>query len=155
VSDLRIALRQTKPFNSVYQEAFLNLARTHTVLSDGLDQVLAPHGLSITQYNVLRILRGAGREGLCRNEIGRRLITRMPDVTRLLDRMERAGLVNRVRSAADRRLVNTILTAQGSRMVDKLDREVAREHERALGHMTNTQLTKLVELLSLAREGAE
>lgn len=155
MSDLRIALRQTKPFNSVYQEAFLNLARAHTVLGDGLDQVLAPHGLSITQYNVLRILRGAGREGLCRNEIGRRLITRMPDVTRLLDRMERAGLVNRVRSAEDRRLVNTILTAQGSRIVDKLDREVAKEHQRALGHMTNAQLTKLVELLSLAREGAE
>lgn len=154
MTDLRVALKQAKPFNSVHQAAFLNLARTHTVLNDGLDRVLGPLGLSITQYNVLRILRGASREGLCRNEIGRRLITRMPDVTRLLDRMERAGLVSRVRSTEDRRLVNTILTAQGSQIVDKLDRAVAKEHERTLGHMTKAQLTTLVDLLSLAREGA-
>lgn len=153
MSDLRVALKQTKPFQSVHQEAFLNLARTHSALSDGLDRVLGPLGLSITQYNVLRMLRGAGRSGLCRNEIGRRLITRMPDVTRLLDRMERAGLVSRVRSTEDRRLVNTILTARGSQIVDKLDREVAKEHERTLGHMTNAQLTALVDLLGLAREG--
>jgi DNA-binding MarR family transcriptional regulator len=154
MANLRAALKQAKPFNSVYQEAFLNLARTHTVLSDGLDRVLGPRGLSITQYNVLRMLRGAGREGLCRNEIGRRLITRMPDVTRLIDRMERDGLVSRVRSMEDRRLVNTILTTKGGQVVDKLDREVAKEHERTLAHMTKAQLTTLVELLGLVQDGA-
>jgi len=155
MSDLRGAIKQLKPFNSVQQEAFLNVARTYTVLSDGLDRVLGPNGLSMTQYNILRMLRGAGREGLCRNEIGRRLISRMPDVTRLLDRMEAAGLVRRVRSTEDRRLVNTIMTAQGRQIVDKLDREVAQEHRRTLGHMTNAQLSTLVELLGLVREGAE
>jgi DNA-binding MarR family transcriptional regulator len=79
----------------------------------------------------------------------------MPDVTRLLDRMERAELISRVRSTEDRRLVNTILTAHGRQLVDRLDREVANEHERTLGHMTKAQLTDLVELLGLAREGAE
>lgn len=154
MSDLRVALKQVKPFSSVHQEAFLNLAKTYTVLTDGLDGVLGPHGLSLTQYNILRMLRGAGREGLCRNEIGRRLITRMPDVTRLLDRMERDDLVSRVRSTEDRRLVNTILTTHGSQIVDRLDRDVAKEHDRTLGHMTKAQLTTLVDLLGLAREGA-
>jgi DNA-binding MarR family transcriptional regulator len=154
MKDLKSELWQTKPFRSVYQEAFLSVARTYTVLSDGLDRVLAPRGLSITQYNVLRILRGAGDKGLCRNEIGRRLITRMPDVTRLLDRMEREGFVRRVRSTEDRRLVNTILTEKGTELVDKLDRDVAKAHDLALGHMTKAQLTSFVELLGLAREGA-
>ena len=155
MSDLKASLKQSRPFNSLYQEAFLNLARTYTVLSDGLDLVLGPQGLSMTQYNILRMLRGAGPEGLCRNEIGRRLITRMPDVTRLLDRMERDGLISRVRSTEDRRLVNTILTAHGRQIVDNLDREIAKEHERTLGHLNKTQLTALVELLSLVRDGAE
>ena len=116
----------------------------------GLD-VLAPHGLSMTQYNVLRILRGAGTAGLCRNEIGERLISRTPDVTRLLDRMETAGLVSRARSTEDRRLVNTVLTAKGRRLVDELDDDVARAHEGLLGHLTKAQLRTLVDLLALAR----
>lgn len=153
MADLRTDLKQAKPFVSVHQEAFLNVARTHAVLTDGLDRVLGPHGLSITQYNILRMLRGAGPDGLCRNEIGRRLITRMPDVTRLLDRMEAARLVARLRSTEDRRLVNTTLTAKGRQLVDKLDGEVAREHERTLGHMTKAQLSTLVDLLGLARDG--
>lgn len=150
-SSLRDQLRQQKPFRSLYQEAFLNLARTETVLHDGIDRVLQPRGLSLTQYNVLRMLRGAGDGGLCRNEIRDRLITRMPDVSRLLDRMEEAGLVSRVRSTEDRRLVNTTLTKRGKTLVDYLDDAVAREHERQLGHLSQTQLRTLIELLTLAR----
>jgi DNA-binding MarR family transcriptional regulator len=150
-SSLRDQLRQQKPFRSLYQEAFLNLARTETVLHDGIDRVLHPHGLSLTQYNVLRMLRGAGADGLCRNEIRDRLITRMPDVSRLLDRMEEAGLVSRVRSTEDRRLVNTTLTRRGRTLVDQLDDAVAQEHERQLGHLSGPQLKTLIELLSLAR----
>lgn len=152
IASLRDDLRQQRPFGSLHQEAFLNVARTEAVLHDGLDRVLGPHGLSLTQYNVLRMLRGAGQDGLCRSEIRDRLITRMPDVSRLLDRMEAAGLVHRVRSIADRRVVNTTLTDHGRAVVDRLDDEVAREHERQLGHLTEKQLRTLVELLSLARE---
>jgi DNA-binding MarR family transcriptional regulator len=151
-SDLRTDLRQQKPFGSLREEAFLNVARTAAVLNDGLDRVLGPRGLSPTQYNVLRMLRGAGVDGLCRNEVRDRLITRMPDVTRLLDRMEEAGLVSRVRSTADRRLVTTTLTERGRAVVDELDADVARAHEHQLGHLDEAQLRSLVDLLSLARE---
>lgn len=150
---LRDELRQEKPFRSLREEAFLSVARTASVLRDSLERVLAHHDLSLTQYNVLRILRGVGAKGLCRNEIGQRLITRMPDVSRLLDRMEAAGLVSRVRSTEDRRLVNTTLTQRGQALVDELDDAVAREHEARLGHMTQAQLRGLIELLSIVRAG--
>jgi DNA-binding MarR family transcriptional regulator len=154
VTTLKDDLRQGKAFKSLHQEAFLNVARTEAVLHDGLDRVLGPHGLSLTQYNVLRMLRGAGADGLCRNEIRDRLITRMPDVSRLLDRMEAAGLVHRVRSADDRRLVNTTLTERGSTLVDELDAQVTAVHAKQLGHLNDVQLRSLIELLSLARTPA-
>ena len=150
-SDLRTDLRQLKPFGSLREEAYLNVARTAAVLNDGLDRLLGTRGLSPTQYNVLRVLRGAGADGLCRNEVRDRLITRMPDVTRLLDRMEEAGLVSRVRSTAARRLVTTTLTEQGRALVDALDDEVTRAHEDQLGHLDESQLRALIDLLSLAR----
>jgi DNA-binding MarR family transcriptional regulator len=154
MTSLRDELRQQQPFGSLRQEAFLNVARTEAVLRDGIERVLAPHVLSLTQYNVLRMLRGAGPNGLCRNEIRDRLISRMPDVSRLLDRMEAAGLVSRVRSMEDRRLVNTTLTKKGRAVVDELDDAVAQEHERQLGHLTEAQLRRLSDLLSLARSQA-
>ncbi len=141
-----------KPSASLPQEAFVSLARTEAVLHDGLDRVLGPRGLSLTQYNVLRILRGAAQTGLCRNEIAQRLITRMPDVTRLLDRMEASGLVSRVRSTEDRRLVNTTLTKSGRDLVGDLDAEVARVHKKQLGHLTDVELRTLIDLLNRARE---
>jgi DNA-binding MarR family transcriptional regulator len=148
---LREELRQQKPFRSLREEALLNIARTEAVTRERLERVLAPHGLSMTQYNVLRILRGAGKAGLCRNDIGDRLVSRMPDVTRLLDRMESAGLVSRIRSTEDRRLVNTTLTAKGRSIVDDLDAQVAAAQKAQLGHMTSEQLRTLVDLLGLAR----
>lgn len=144
-------LQQRKPFASLAEEAHLNLSRTEAVLQEGIDRVLKPHGVSATQYNVLRILRGAGPKGLCRNEIRDRLLTRMPDVTRLLDRMEEAGLVTREREAADRRLVTTRLTRHGRELVDSLDGPVAKEHERRLGHLKDSELRTLVRLLTRAR----
>lgn len=148
---LREELRQEKPFRSLREEALLSIARTEAIASANLERVLAPYGLSMTQYNVLRILRGAGANGLCRNEIGERLISRMPDVSRLLDRMEGAGLVSRVRSTEDRRLVNTTLTKQGRTLVDKLDIVVSRYQDEQIGHMTKDQLRTLIDLLTLAR----
>ena len=148
---LRQEIRQERPFQSLCEEALLNIARTDTVIRERFERVLAPHGLSMTQYNVLRILRGAGRDGLCRNDIGQRLISRMPDVSRLLDRMERAGLISRARSTADRRLVNTTITAQGRKLVNALDKPVMEAHQLQLGHMSEAQLHALIDLLSIAR----
>jgi DNA-binding MarR family transcriptional regulator len=142
------------PSASLHQQVFVSLARTEAVLHDSLDRVLGPRGLSLTQYNVLRILRGAGAEGLCRNEIGDRLITRMPDVTRLLDRMEAAGLVTRARSTEDRRLVRTSLTRTGRALVDELDLIVDQTHREQLGHLAATDLRTLRRLLDLARHEA-
>lgn len=153
-TSLREELRQTRPFQSLSEEALLSIARTDSVLGGAVERALAPHGLSMTQYNVLRILRGAEKRGLCRNDIGQRLITRMPDVSRLLDRMEAAELVSRVRSTEDRRLVTTTLTARGRKLVDDLDEVMARTHQELLGHMTEQQLRTLIELLGVARTGA-
>jgi DNA-binding MarR family transcriptional regulator len=150
-NDLREELRQQKPFDSLEQEAFLSIGRTEAELGDAFERALRPFGISPTQYNVLRILRGAGPDGLCRNEIRDRLLSRMPDVTRLLDRMEDAGLVTRVRSDVDRRLVSTRLTDRGRALVDGLDQPVADEHARQLGHLSAVQLRTLIELLALAR----
>ena len=152
IADLRSELRQRKPFISLQQEAHLNLVRTCASLQDAFEQLFKPYGISNTQYNVLRILRGAESGGLCRNELRDRLLTRMPDVTRLLDRMEEVGLVERERDTTDRRQVSTRLTKQGCRLVDELDEIVQAEHQRTLGHLSKTQLSSLVELLSLARE---
>ena len=148
---LREEIRQGKPFTSLREEALLSIARTEAIARENLERVLAPYDLSMTQYNVLRILRGAGKTGLCRNEIGQRLIARMPDVSRLLDRMETAELVHRRRSTEDRRLVNTMLTARGLALVQKLDNVVAEFQEQQVGHMSETQLGSLIELMRLVR----
>lgn len=148
---LRDELRQQKPFPSLEEEVFLNIARTEAVLRNRFEQLLAPHGVSLTQYNVLRILRGAGPNGLCRNEIRQRLVSRMPDVTRLLDRMEAAGLVTRLRSTEDRRLVSTQLTARGRDLVDSLDAPTGDEHRRSLSHLSKDQLRTLAALLTRVR----
>jgi DNA-binding MarR family transcriptional regulator len=92
---LRDELKMTKPFKSVEEEALLSIARTAALIEHAGAEAFKPFNLTITQYNVLRILRGAGIDGLCRNEVGERLVTKVPDVTRLLDRMEAAGLIVR------------------------------------------------------------
>lgn len=150
---LRDDLHQNKPFSSRREEAMLNVVRTSTSMLDGMEELLKPHRITSAQYNVLRILRGAGPAGLCRNELRDRLLTRMPDVTRLLDRMEEAGLVSRTRDSDDRRLVSTRITEAGRKLVNKLDSRVNDFHKRRLGHLTDKQLGQLVDLLTLARNG--
>ncbi len=152
-SALREEIKQQKPFKSLEQEAYLSIERTAAVLTHAFAEVLKPHDITPTQYNVLRILRGAGRSGLCRNEVRDRLVAQVPDVTRLLDRLEESGLIERERSAADRRLVTTRITAKGSALLRSLDGPITR-HEKRLGHMTRAQLASLIELLALARGGA-
>ena len=148
---LRDDIRQRKPFTSLQHEAVLNVIRSASTLGDGLEELLRPYGIGGTQFNVLRILRGAEPGGLCRNELRDRMLTRMPDMTRLLDRMEEAGLVMRSRDREDRRLVYTRITKAGRSLVDELDAPVDALHRRQLSHLTATQLRALSELLTLAR----
>ena len=149
--DLREELHQTRPFASPSQEAHLSILRTAAVLQDWMERVLRPYGITGAQYNVLRILRGSP-EGLCRNDVRDRMLTRMPDVTRLLDRMEDAGLIWRARGTEDRRLVTTRLTAEGRRLVDELDPVLEAEHRRIMGGLGDDEHRTLVALLRQIRE---
>jgi DNA-binding MarR family transcriptional regulator len=149
---LRDELKQRKPFTSLEQEAQLSVVRTSAMLVDAFERMLKPHGITSTQYNVLRILRGAAPDGLCRNDVRDRMLTRMPDVTRLLDRMEESGLIERARETSDRRMVMTRITAKGRRMLDELEDAVAREHERAFAALTKEQMRALIAHLAAVRE---
>jgi DNA-binding MarR family transcriptional regulator len=151
-TQLRDEISQSRAFQSLEQEAFLAVQRTAAVLAHSMAETLRPHGLTLTQYNVLRILRGAGEPGLCRNEVRERMVTRVPDVTRLLDRMEESGLIERSREGADRRFVTTRITAEGLRLLAELDEPVAGSHRFLLGHLGEESLRSLIELLSRARE---
>jgi len=149
--ELKEEIKQKKPFKSIHEEAELNLVRTTNVLADSFGQLFKQYGITPTQYNVLRILRGSEPEGLCRNEVSQRLLNRMPDATRLLDRMEQAGLVTRARSTGDRRLVTTQITRRGRELVDSLDDVVEQEHRKQLGHLSEQQLRTLIDLLTAVR----
>ena len=140
-----------RPFKSVEEEALLNIARTAALLEHAGSEALKPFDLTITQYNVLRILRGAGETGLCRNEVGERLITRVPDVTRLLDRMEVAGLITRRRGGDDRRFVSTLITEKGLKLLEKIDAELPGMHRRQIGHLSEKRLRDLIEILEEVR----
>lgn len=148
---LQEEIAQRRPFDSLEQAAYLSMQRTANLLVQGFTELLRPRGLTATQYNVLRILRGASRPLTC-SEVGGRMIAHDPDVTRLLDRLEKQGLVRRERSSEDRRVVVTEITAEGRRLVDDLDQPVARLHEEQLGHMGDRKLRTLVSLLGEARE---
>jgi DNA-binding MarR family transcriptional regulator len=148
---LRDELKMGKPFRSLEEEAILSIARTAALLEHAGSDALKPFDLTITQYNVLRILRGAGAVGMCRNEVGQRLITRVPDVTRLLDRMEGAGLVTRERGGADRRYVSTHITDKGLKLLEKIDRELPAIHGRQVGHLSQKRLRELIDLLEDVR----
>lgn len=150
--DLRHEIHQRKPFGSIEQEAQLSVVRTGSMLVDAFEQMLKPYGITAAQFNVLRILRGAEPEGLCRNELRERLLTRMPDVSRLLDRMVDAGLVERTREGEDRRRVRTRMTPKARRLLDKLDKIVAAEHDRRFGHVGKNRLRQLIDTLSEVRQ---
>jgi DNA-binding MarR family transcriptional regulator len=136
------------------ETAFLDLLRTADVLTRGADWVLKAENLSQTQYNVLRILRGAP-QGLPCGEIASRMITRDPDVTRLLDRMEKRGLISRSRESRDRRLVLALVTPEGLKLVNRLDEPVQKIHRKQLGHLGKERLRALAELLAAARAKVE
>ncbi len=128
----------------------MDLVRTTDMLSRGLVTVLKTEDVSSTQYNVLRILRGSP-DGLPCGEIASRMITRDPDVTRLLDRLEKRGLISRCRETKDRRMVMARITPGGLRLLDRLDEPIQEAHRRQLGHMGKERLHALAELLEAAR----
>jgi DNA-binding MarR family transcriptional regulator len=144
-------IKQKKPFRLREEEAFVNVQRTADALLQGVTETLKPVGLSATQYNVLRILRGAEPKGLACREIGERMVTRDPDVTRLLDRLEDRGLVTRTRDREDRRVITTRITDDGLRILGKLEAPIAKMHTRQLGHLGAERLSKLINLLEQAR----
>jgi DNA-binding MarR family transcriptional regulator len=154
VRRLRTEIKQTKSFESLEEEVFLNLQRTADALMHGIEAVLKPVGLSPSQYNVLRILRGAVAEGLACREVAERMVTRDPDITRLLDRLEARGLVMRSRDRDDRRVITVRITPEGLRLLQELDTPVGEIPQRQLGHLGAQRLHALIELLQVARERA-
>jgi DNA-binding MarR family transcriptional regulator len=152
VTTLRDEIKQNKPFDSLEQEAQLNIIRTSSLLLDDIEQLLRPYGVTATQYNVLRILRGSEPGGLCRNELRDRMLTRMPDVTRLLDRMEEVGFVARSREDDDRRMVRTRITATGLKLLADVDIGAEREFKSRLQMLSESQLQTLIDLLTIVRQ---
>ena len=150
-TDLKAEIKQTAAFVSLEQESYLNLVRTASLLEHGMAEGLKQYGLTLTQYNTLRILRGAGAEGFCRREIQARMLTPVPDATRLLDRLSRMGFVVRDRDGGDRRFVTTRITQRGLDKLRRLDAVVAQKHKDQLGHLSAPGLRRLVELLEKAR----
>jgi DNA-binding MarR family transcriptional regulator len=137
------------------EEVFLSLLRTVERLSRGVTATLSRADLTPTQYNALRILRGAGEEGASCNEVSERMVTKDSDITRLLDRLEARGLISRGREAKDRRRVVTRITGEGLRVLAELDGPIAETHRSQLGHLQEKQLDTLDKLLRAARGGSD
>jgi DNA-binding MarR family transcriptional regulator len=150
---LQKEIRQTRPFVSMEEEAFLNLQRTANTLLQAITRSLKSYDLTPTQYNVLRILRGSYPETLTCGDIGARMVTPDPDVTRLLDRLEKRELVRRARDTADRRVVRAGITAIGLEVLEQLDDPVPEWLNGCLGHLSKAELTTIIELMEKAREG--
>ena len=148
-------IKQNKPFRSLEVEAILNILRTADVLTRRTAEAMKPFDLSPTQYNALRILRGAGTDGLPCSEIAERMINKDPDITRLLDRLEQRGLVTRARDKKDRRVVTAKISSKGLKLLEEMDRPIAELEKRQLGKMAEKDLLQLIALLETAREHAE
>jgi DNA-binding MarR family transcriptional regulator len=140
-----------KPGSCPEEVTYLEMLRTMEALSHRFAQVLKTEDLSSTQYNVLRILRGAS-EGLPCGEIGNRMVTRDSDITRLLDRLERRALITRCRESKDRRTVWTRITPSGLELLVRLDKPMRAAHRERMGHLGRERLSQLADLLRLARQ---
>ena len=147
VSKLQTELKQNKPFGSIEEEVLLNLARTAEVVSSAIAIVLKQADLTGTQYNALRILRGAGSDGLSCGEVSERMVTKDSDITRLLDRLESRGLISRERPANNRRTVIARITDEGLGILEELDEPVSQSNRRLAGHLGKERLKTLNTLL--------
>jgi DNA-binding MarR family transcriptional regulator len=152
---LQKEIQQTKQFQRPGEEAVLNIAKTADVLQQPFVDMLKDYELSSTQYNCLRILRGAGAEGLPCGKIAARMITHDPDITRLMDRLEKRSLITRGRCEGDRRVVTTRITKQGLALLSAIDAPLGKLLDQLMGHMSSQKLSTLIDLLEEAREGAQ
>jgi MarR family transcriptional regulator, organic hydroperoxide resistance regulator len=148
---LRAEIKQTKPFPRRSAEALLSVLRTAAILEHQLGEALKPHGITATQYNVLRILRGAGSRGLCGREVGERMVSRVPDVSRLLDRMEEMGLLRRDRDEADRRHVTARITPKGLDLVAAATPRLEAVERLSFGHIDANRLSAVIDALEEVR----
>ena len=146
----RAPVARRSPRTTAQYRVYEGLIRAAGEMDRDFADLFKAHGLSQAQYNVLRILRGAGDAGLACGQVGDRLIRHDPDVTRLLDRLEKGGLIARVREPADRRIVRTRITAAGLALVARLDAPVDAIHERRFGHMSEARLKQLRGLIDEA-----
>ncbi|MBL0869419.1 MAG: MarR family transcriptional regulator [Phycisphaerales bacterium] len=151
LSPLARELRKRRPFESTEQEIFLNLLRTVSVLTDDFVPVFKRHGLSESTYNALRILRGAGTQGKSCSQIAADTVARVPDITRIVDRLEAMGYAQRSRVSSDRRVVMVTITQRGLDLLSQLDEPVSKVHKDQLGHLSRAEQTQLNELLVKAR----
>ena len=149
--DIKTELKQTRPFRNLAEEAFVALMRTADQLQWKGAELMKEFDISPTQYNALRILRGAGPKGLPCSEIGERMVTRDSDITRLLDRLEKRGLAERCRETKDRRVIMARITSTGLDLLKKMDKPIEQFHRDLLGRMGETQLRSLLRLLESAR----
>ncbi|MGA2980739.1 MAG: MarR family transcriptional regulator [Terriglobales bacterium] len=150
---LQAELKQKTPFTSREQEVYLSLLRTADTLQTEVEAWLRKFGLTGTQYNALRILRGAGPEGLPCREIGERMITHDPDITRLLNRLEDRGFVERMRARHDRRVIYGKITAAGMKLLHEMDDPIEKHGREILCHVGQERLKLLIELLEQVRSG--
>ena len=148
---LKREIKQKRPFSSVQEEVVLSIMRTADQVVVPMSDVLRTASLSPSQYNVLRILRGAGEDGLPCGEITERMVRRDPDLTRLLDRLETASLVSRTRDTRDRRIIRASITDEGLELLDSLDEPVEESIRRTLAHMPVARLRELLALLEEVR----
>ena len=151
---LQEELRQSRPFPTLEEEVFLELQRTAQVAMRWVVEALRPVGLSPAQFNVLRILRGARPEALPSGVIAERMVTRDPDLTRLLDRLEAAGMVTKARDGRDRRVVNVRITRAGLRAVEDASEAVRQLLQEALGPLGRRRLDSLADLLERVRRNS-
>ena len=151
---LQSEIRQNKPFPSPRAEALLGILRTAAIIDHHLGEALKPYKITTTQYNLLRILRGAGRKGLCGREVAERLISRVPDVSRLLDRTEDLKLISRERDPADRRHVTARITEQGLALLERVTPELEGVEQQRFGRLDPAVLNDLIAALDDVRNGA-
>lgn len=151
---LAAEIGKRKPFEAIEEEVYLNLLRTTERLSRPFAALFREHGLSEPKYNALRILRGHGAGGAPIQRIGAEMVASHPDITRLIDRLEADGLVERTRDDADRRRVLVRLTGEGRRRIDALDAPLAALHRNQFGAMPADDLHRLNQLLVAARTAA-
>jgi DNA-binding MarR family transcriptional regulator len=155
MAGLKLEIAQELPFASLEEEALLNLLRTSDCLNRAFHLKTRDWGVTSTQYNVLRILRGAQPRGLTCSAIGARMITAEPDITRLLSRLKALKLIGQRRDSHDRRVVWTVISEAGLELLAKMDPVILEAPKELLGHLTAAQLADLIRLLELARRHIE